>query len=187
MYPIDVEQDAQIEPGTVGQTEQAPDGAQAGQSVGGAGLGKCPPPPTVLNARGTPVPAREGLNGGLLKSGGHGISVPQSGRKPESLRIAATKGVEELLPKIIASTVMQADAAVAEGSTDDRRARAHAEAIRGFRGLVEAGPGTKVTNVVEQPELVSRMLDAVRSFEGRVIDPALLVELNDRFTEGMGS
>ena len=73
---------------------------------------------------------------------------PNSGRRPERLRILATEGVEDLLPEIIASTKKQAALAQTESGSEARQA--HAEAVRGFKGLVEAGPGTKVTNVVER-------------------------------------
>ena len=86
------------------------------------------------------------VNGGLLNHGGN--PTKSGGRKPERLRILATEGVEELLPKIIASTMKQADLAQTTEGSEARQA--HAEAVRGFKGLVEAGPGTKVTNVVEK-------------------------------------
>ena len=90
-------------------------------------------------------------NGARLKADGNpGHDGSGTGRRPERLRIAATEGVESLLPKIIASTELQANTALDQKATPDQRARAHAEAVRGFKGLVEAGPGTKVTNVVER-------------------------------------
>ena len=134
---------------------------------GDIGPGNGSPPLTVLNARRIPVPAMPGANGGLLKVG-NDVNQNQGGRKPERLRIIATEGVEELLPKIIASTMKQADLAQTTEGSEARQA--HAEAVRGFKGLVEAGPGTKVTNVVEREGYHDAAHRAYTAHDGTLLD-----------------
>ena len=128
-----------------------------GPDKDGQGAGEGSPPATPdkprknIGAQGLPV-----LNVGNPGNKG-------GGRRPDAIRVVCTEAVEELAPLIRASTIKQAGIANSATSTPDQAARAHAEAVRGFKGLVEAGPGTKVTNVVEREgyhDAASRAYDA---------------------------
>ena len=103
-----------------------------------------------------------GEDGNLLNVGNPG-NKGSNGRPPERIRVRATQGADDLVDDVIESTRMQLADAKNPDLSPDRRQRAHAEGVRGFKGLVEAGPGTKVTNVVEREgyhDAASRAYDA---------------------------
>lgn len=165
-----------------------PDGWQdtGDRTANGPGLGKGSPASTPEKPRKTPglVPQP---HGGAIKQGNNPGPWPNSGRKPERIRIRATEGADELLEDVIESTRMQlADAKNPEVSRNDRQ-RAHAEGVRGFKGLVEAGPGTKVTNVVEREGVLKAALQAFDSWASeREVEPSDRAAYVDALTRELG-
>ena len=117
-----------------------------------------------------------GEDGNLLNVGNPG-NKGSNGRPPERIRVRATQGADDLVDDVIESTRMQLADAKNPDLSPDRRQRAHAEGVRGFKGLVEAGPGTKVTNVVEAPELLEVFSSSLES-EG--LSPEVQVRILER-------
>ena len=156
-------------------------GAESGQGKE-SGAGKGSPPLTVPNSQESP--RRNLTPQGLpnLKVGNPG-PWPGSGRPPDRIRIRATAGADELLPDVIESTRLQLRDAKNLKLHIGERQRAHAEGVRGFRGLVEAGPGTKQVTVAGNQE-VFEVFDLALTRHGVPPDAALAVmqDVRDHFS-----
>ena len=153
------------------------DKAKRGKGAGKARRDKGSHSPTVTNSGGFVVPARPGLNGGLLATGGNkGMPNPNAGRPAEKVRRDATDSLAEHVGKLgsmLGKTLAAAESALDSGKLHDAMAMLN-QASRAASTLTSIGPGTKVTNVVEAPELFD-VFDQAMSDEGIPNDLALRV------------
>ena len=146
-----------------------------------SGPGKGSSPATVTNSRGIVVPARPGLNGGLLATGGNlGMTNPNAGRTPERLRRAATDALEGQIDDISSLLGLIVKRATKELGPDGSLSNATSvlsQVSKLAATLTSIGPGTKVTNVVESPELLEVFSSSLES-EG--LSPEVQVRILER-------
>lgn len=144
--------------------ERIPEGWE---QVGTAGDGK----PIVTNGTHRKII----VNGGLLNVGNPGNSGG-SGRPAEKVRLDATKGLEENVANIAAlltTLVARAGQELSDSGNLNQGLATMREISRVANTLTGIGPGTKVTNVVEQAEWIGRTREAM---EEAGIEPSLVVQ-----------